>query len=182
MRTAMSPRQGSNQTTHVVTVYRERKWEYGGAMPAPGTLSGNDLHRRQGTKPEWTERWPDLSYPFTAATRAEEGTYGSRPATTHPAEYVLVELFRDGEAGGVRQQRPGRAMRELPKALASTKIIVAKPSMRRVSRRWGDDGKTGEFDQPPTRPRCFLHPADNLGARQPLQNLPGSKLSARPCR
>ena len=28
------------------------------------------------TKPEWTERWPELVEPFTAGTRAEEGNLG----------------------------------------------------------------------------------------------------------
>lgn len=55
------------------------------------------------TKPEWTERWPDLVASFTAATRAEEGNlwFEWSRSLDDPAEYVLVESFRDGEAGGV---------------------------------------------------------------------------------
>lgn len=93
------------------------------------------------TKPEWTERWPDLVASFTAATRAEEGNlwFEWSRSLDDPAEYVLVESFRDGEAGGVHVNSDHfrQAMRELPKALASPPRSSAKPSMRRVGRRWG---------------------------------------------
>src|SRR5712671_6163889 len=53
------------------------------------------------TKPEWTERWPELVAPFTTATRAEEGNlwFEWSRSLDKPAEYVLVEAFRDGDAG-----------------------------------------------------------------------------------
>ena len=52
------------------------------------------------TKPEWTDRWPELVAPFTAATRAEEGNlwFDWSRSLENPAEYVLVEAFRDGDA------------------------------------------------------------------------------------
>ncbi|CCK63248.1 putative quinol monooxygenase [Mycobacterium canetti] len=82
------------------------------------------------TKPEWTERWPDLVASFTAATRAEEGNlwFEWSHSLDDPAEYFLVEAFRDGEAGGVHVNSDHfrQAMRELPKALASTPKIISQ--------------------------------------------------------
>lgn len=60
----------------------------------------------------------------------KRATYGSSgpAASTDPAEYVLVESFRDGEAGGVHVNSDHfrQAMRELPKALASTPKIISQ--------------------------------------------------------
>ncbi|BBX95403.1 putative quinol monooxygenase [Mycobacterium lacus] len=82
------------------------------------------------TKPEWTERWPDLVAPFTAATRAEPGNlwFEWSRSLDNPAEYVLVEAFRDGEAGSVHvnSEHFKRAMAELPQALVSTPKIVSQ--------------------------------------------------------
>lgn len=93
------------------------------------------------TKPEWTERWPDLVASFTAATRAEEGNlwFEWSRSLDDPAEYVLVESFRDGEAGGVHVNSDHfrQAMRELPKALASTPKIISQTIDATVGRRWG---------------------------------------------
>jgi quinol monooxygenase YgiN len=80
------------------------------------------------TKPEWTDRWPDLVGPFTAATRAEEGNlwFEWSRSLDNPAEYVLVEAFRDADAGSVHVNSDHfkRAMRELPQALKSTPKII----------------------------------------------------------
>ncbi|EFG75052.1 antibiotic biosynthesis monooxygenase [Mycobacterium parascrofulaceum ATCC BAA-614] len=80
------------------------------------------------TKPEWTDRWPELVASFTAATRAEEGNlwFEWSRSLDNPAEYVLVEAFRDEEAGGVHVNSDHfkRAMRELPQALTSTPKII----------------------------------------------------------
>lgn len=93
------------------------------------------------TKPEWTERWPDLVASFTAATRAEEGNlwFEWSRSLDDPAEYVLVESFRDGEAGGVHVNSDHfrQAMRELRRHWRPPPRSSAKPSMRRVGRRWG---------------------------------------------
>ena len=54
-------------------------------------------------KPEHADRWLDLVAPFTEATRAEPGNLWfewSRSVDT-PNEFVLVEAFRDGDAGRV---------------------------------------------------------------------------------
>ena len=50
---------------------------------------------------EYADAFPSLMEPFTQATRAEPGNLGfdwSRDVTD-PSLYVLVEAFRDGDAG-----------------------------------------------------------------------------------
>ncbi|OBG26859.1 putative quinol monooxygenase [Mycobacterium sp. E3198] len=73
-------------------------------------------------------RWPELVSAFTAATRAEEGNlwFEWSRSLDNPAEYVLVEAFRDDDAGGihVNSDHFKRAMRELPQALTSTPKII----------------------------------------------------------
>jgi quinol monooxygenase YgiN len=82
------------------------------------------------TKPEWTDRWPELVASFTAATRAEDGNlwFEWSRSLDNPAEYVLVEAFRDGDAGGahVNSDHFKRAMQELPQALKSTPKIISQ--------------------------------------------------------
>lgn len=82
------------------------------------------------TKPEWTDRWPELVAPFTAATRAEAGNlwFEWSRSLGNPAEYVLVEAFRDGDAGDVHVNSDHfkRAMHELPQALTSTPKIISQ--------------------------------------------------------
>jgi quinol monooxygenase YgiN len=80
------------------------------------------------TKPDWTDRWPDLVASFTAATRAEAGNlwFEWSRSVDNPAEYVLVEAFCDGEAGGfhVNSDHFKQAMQDLPQALQSTPKII----------------------------------------------------------
>ena len=82
------------------------------------------------TKPEWTDRWPELVASFTAATRAEEGNlwFEWSRSLDNPAEYVLVEAFRDDKAGGihVNSDHFKRAMQELPQALNFTPKIISQ--------------------------------------------------------
>ena len=82
------------------------------------------------TKPEWSDRWPDLVASFTAATRAEDGNlwFEWSRSVDNPAEYVLVEAFRDGEAGGVHVNSDHfkQAMQELPRVLKSTPKIISQ--------------------------------------------------------
>jgi quinol monooxygenase YgiN len=82
------------------------------------------------TKPEWSERWPELAAPFTAATRAEEGNlwFDWSRSLDNPREYILVEAFRDGDAGAahVSSDHFKTAMRVLPQALASTPKIISQ--------------------------------------------------------
>ena len=76
------------------------------------------------TKPEWTDRWPELVAPFTEATRAEEGNlwFEWSRSLEDPAEYVLVEAFRDGDAGAahVNSDHFKAAQRDLPPGSVSS--------------------------------------------------------------
>lgn len=82
------------------------------------------------TKPEWTQRWPELVRPFTEATRAEPGNlwFDWSRSLEDPAEYVLVEAFRDGDAGAahVNSEHFATAMTQMPQALASTPKIISQ--------------------------------------------------------
>jgi len=51
--------------------------------------------------PEHADRWPEVVEEFTRATRAEPGClwFDWSRSIEDPAEYVLVEAFRDDEAG-----------------------------------------------------------------------------------
>lgn len=82
------------------------------------------------TKPEWTDRWPQLVASFTAATRAEPGNlwFDWSRSLDNGCEYVLVEAFRDVEAGSahVNSDHFKSAIREMPQALASTPKIISQ--------------------------------------------------------
>lgn len=78
--------------------------------------------------PEDADRWPEISRSFTEATRAEEGClwFDWSRSLDDPEEYVLVEAFRDGDAGGehVNSDHFKAAQRDLPPHLQETPKIV----------------------------------------------------------
>ncbi|MDH2428308.1 putative quinol monooxygenase [Sphaerisporangium sp. TRM90804] len=78
--------------------------------------------------PEYADRWPEISAEFTRATRAEPGClwFDWSRSVDDPEEYVLVEAFRDGDAGAAHVgSEHFRAAREtLPRHLAETPRIV----------------------------------------------------------
>lgn len=80
-------------------------------------------------RPEHAERWPEISRAFTEATRAEPGClwFDWSRSLDDPHEYVLVEAFRDGAAGGehVQSDHFRAAQDELPQYLAATPRIVS---------------------------------------------------------
>ncbi|MET9227654.1 putative quinol monooxygenase [Lentzea sp. NPDC003310] len=80
--------------------------------------------------PEHAEAWPEISRSFTEATRAEPGClwFDWSRSIDDPNEYVLVEAFRDGDAGGahVQSEHFRTAQKELPQYLASTPRIVSQ--------------------------------------------------------
>ena len=82
------------------------------------------------TKPEWTERFPDLVADFTAGTRREAGNlwFDWSRSLDNPAEYVLVEGFRDGDAGKehVSSEHFKKFIQDTPQALASTPQIISQ--------------------------------------------------------
>jgi len=79
-------------------------------------------------KPEDADAWPEISRPFTEATRAEPGClfFDWSRSLDDPTEYVLVEAFRDGEAGGahVQSEHFTAARSSLPPHLVSTPKVI----------------------------------------------------------
>ncbi|WP_210651632.1 putative quinol monooxygenase [Nocardioides sp. SYSU D00065] len=81
-------------------------------------------------RPEHAEAWPEITRAFTEATRAEEGClwFDWSRSLDDPNEYVLVEAFRDGDAGAahVGSEHFRAAQAELPQYLAATPRIVSQ--------------------------------------------------------
>ncbi len=81
-------------------------------------------------RPEHADAWPEISRAFTEATRAEDGClwFDWSRSLDDPNEYVLIEAFRDGDAGGahVGSAHFTQATRELPAYLAATPRIVSQ--------------------------------------------------------
>lgn len=79
-------------------------------------------------RPEHADRWPEITRAFTAATRAEPGClwFEWSRSVDNPNEYVLVEAFRDGDAGAAHVQSAHfkAALSQLPAHLVSTPRIV----------------------------------------------------------
>jgi quinol monooxygenase YgiN len=79
-------------------------------------------------RPEHADGWPEIVDEFTRATRAEPGClwFDWSRSLDDACEYVLVEAFRDGEAGGahVRSDHFAKAQQTLPPHLAETPRIV----------------------------------------------------------
>jgi quinol monooxygenase YgiN len=78
--------------------------------------------------PEHADDWPSIARDFTEATRAEDGClwFDWSRSLDDAAEYVLVEAFRDGDAGGahVGSDHFKQAQATLPAYLAETPRIV----------------------------------------------------------
>ena len=78
--------------------------------------------------PEYADRWPEIAAEFTEATRGEPGClwFDWSRSLADPTEYVLVEAFRDDEAGAahVTSAHFKKAQQTLPPHLARTPKIV----------------------------------------------------------
>ncbi|MET7847821.1 putative quinol monooxygenase [Streptomyces avermitilis] len=78
--------------------------------------------------PEHADRWPEIADAFTRATRSEPGClwFDWSRSVEDPDEYVLVEAFRDDEAGAAHVQSAHfkAAQETLPPHLAETPRIV----------------------------------------------------------
>jgi len=78
--------------------------------------------------PQDADQWPQISAEFTEATCAEPGClwFDWSRSVADPAEYVLVEAFRDDAAGAahVQSEHFRNAQRSLPLHLAQTPRIV----------------------------------------------------------
>lgn len=81
-------------------------------------------------KPEHADSWPDISRAFTEACRDEPGClfYDWSRSVDDPTEYVLVEAFRDSDAGAehVNSEHFKRAQRDLPQHLVETPCIISQ--------------------------------------------------------
>ena len=79
-------------------------------------------------KPEYVEAWPQLSADFTRATRNEPGClwFEWSRSLDDPSVYVLIEAFRDDDAGAahVQSEHFATARRELPSHLVATPRII----------------------------------------------------------
>jgi quinol monooxygenase YgiN len=79
-------------------------------------------------RPDHADRWPEITAGFTRACRAEPGClwFDWSRSVDDPTEYVLVEAFRDGEAGAahVQSEHFKKAQQWLPPHLAETPRIV----------------------------------------------------------
>ena len=75
------------------------------------------------------DRWTEIVRPFTEATRSEAGClwFDWSRNVEDPTEFVLVEAFRDDEAGAahVHSAHFGAARRDLPRHLVETPRIVS---------------------------------------------------------
>lgn len=78
--------------------------------------------------PQDADRWPEIAGPFTEATRSEPGCmwFQWSRSVDDPTEYVLVEAFRDDDAGAAHVQSAHfrQAQQDLPAHLAQTPRIV----------------------------------------------------------
>jgi quinol monooxygenase YgiN len=78
--------------------------------------------------PEDADRWPEIAREFTEATRGEPGClwFDWSRSLDDPTEYVLVEAFRDDDAGAahVQSNHFRAAQQSLPAHLAETPRIV----------------------------------------------------------
>jgi quinol monooxygenase YgiN len=79
-------------------------------------------------KPEYADTWPEITADFTQACRDEPGClwFDWSRSVDDPGEYVLVEAFRDGAAGGahVQSEHFKKAQQTLPPHLVRTPRIV----------------------------------------------------------
>jgi quinol monooxygenase YgiN len=81
-------------------------------------------------KPEHVEDFPNIVADFTKATRAEPGNlfFEWSRSLENPSEYVLVEGFRDGDAGSehVNSEHFKTFVAKAPDVLASTPMIISQ--------------------------------------------------------
>lgn len=94
-------------------------------------------------KPEHSHEWLTLVLPFTEGTRAEPGNlfFDWSRSVDDPNEYVLVEAFRDEEAGAahVQSEHFKAAMAWMPD------VVAAKPRIINVTVPADDWSEMGEI-------------------------------------
>jgi hypothetical protein len=81
------------------------------------------------TKPDYSERWPELVAPLTAATRAEEATSGSTGLAASITPRSTSSSRRSATATQAQHMSTvitSRPRCDLPQALASTPRIISQ--------------------------------------------------------
>ncbi len=98
-------------------------------------------------RPERSEEWPDLVADFTKATRSEPGNvfFEWSKSMETPHQYVLVEGFRDGDAGAahVNSEHFKAAMAWMPKVVARKPDII---NVRTDGEGWSEMGEITPAD------------------------------------
>lgn len=77
-------------------------------------------------KPEYADRWVELTEDFTQATRAEEGNlfFEWSRSVEDPHQYVLIEAFKDDAAEAhVSAEHFKQAQAELPHYVQETPLV-----------------------------------------------------------
>lgn len=80
-------------------------------------------------KPEYADRWPEISAEFTEATLAEDGNkfFEWSRSVNEPNTYVLVEGFEDDGAGPhVQSDHFKKLQEEFPQYLTATPKIISR--------------------------------------------------------
>ena len=80
-------------------------------------------------KPEFADRWPEISRPFTEASRAEDGNlwFEWSRSVEDPNTYVLIEAFTDeGAEPHVNSEHFKQMQEEFPQYLTATPQIVSR--------------------------------------------------------
>lgn len=79
-------------------------------------------------KPDHADQWPEIVRDFTEAVRAEPGClwFDWSRSVEDRNEYVLVEAFRDGDAGAahVHSDHFKAAQQKMPQYLVQTPRVV----------------------------------------------------------
>lgn len=94
-------------------------------------------------KPEYADRWIELTRDFTESTRAEEGNlfYEWSRSVDDPHQFVLIEAFKDDAAEAhVTSEHFKRAQAEFPQ------YIVETPLIRNVRMEGDHWDRLGEFE------------------------------------
>lgn len=81
------------------------------------------------TKPEYTERWPEIVDEFTRATRAEPGNifFEWSRSLENKDEWVLVEAFQDDAAAAhVGSDHFAAAMESMRPAITETPRVISR--------------------------------------------------------
>lgn len=80
-------------------------------------------------KPEYAGEWIEISKEFTEATRAEPGClwFDWSRSVDDPNEFVLIEAFADGDAGGrhVNSDHFAKAMASLGEYVTARPRIIS---------------------------------------------------------